>query len=101
MGYLDVKKIEVRKILVKMAKIGKPIYYSDIMKLCNISRSKIGKILLKVAEYCFNNNEPILSSLVELKRGGIGEGYSYVVNNYKADNDYKVEQKKCFKYCWK
>jgi hypothetical protein len=98
--YLDSKKIEVRDILIKMAKNGKPTYYSKIMTDCRISRSMIGKILFKVAEYCYDNNEPILSSLVELKEGGIGEGYICVVNSYKADSNYKKEQEKCFKY-WK
>jgi hypothetical protein len=96
--YLETKKIEVREILVKTAKNGKATYYSKIMDDCHISRSKIGKILEKVAKYCYNNKEPILSSLVELKRGGIGNGYYNVVDNFKADIDYKKEQEKCFEY---
>jgi len=96
--YLNTKKVEVREILVKLAKNRKTTYYSKIMTACHISRSKIGKILIKVAEYCHDHNEPILSSLVELKRGGIGEGYNYVVNHFRADPNYKKEQEKCFNY---
>jgi hypothetical protein len=97
-NYLDIKKVEVLEILIKMAKDRETTYYSKVMIDCHISRSKIGKILIKVAEYCYNNNEPILSSLVELKRGGIGKGYYCVVKQFNADRDYKKEQKKCFEY---
>jgi len=96
--YLNTKKVEVREILVRLAKNRETTYYSKIMTDCHISRSKIGKILIKVAEYCYDHDEPILSSLVEKKGGGIGEGYYYVVNQFRADRDYKKEQEKCFEY---
>jgi len=96
--YVNTKKVEVREILVKLAKNRKITYYSKIMTACHISRRKIGEVLIAVAEYCYDHDEPILSSLVEYKGGGIGEGYYYVVNQFRADPNYKKEQEKCFEY---
>jgi hypothetical protein len=99
-AYINRKKIEVRNILIPMAKNGKSTYYSEVMEKCYISRRWIGKILGNLGKYCYDKKEPILSSLVELKQGGIGEGYDYVVKNFGADANYKNEQRKCFSY-WK
>jgi hypothetical protein len=96
--YINSKKIEVRKILIKKAKNKQSTYYSEVMAECHISRRWIGKILGRLGDYCYDHKEPILPALVELKGGGIGVGYKYVVNNCGADLSYKNEQEKCFIY---
>ena len=98
--YINSKYKEVREALIKKAVKGKSTYYSELMSEFHISRRWIGKILFCVADCCHSNKEPILTALVEHKRGGIGDGYIYVVRSYGADIDYKKEQEKCFKY-WK
>ena len=97
--YINSKFYEVRIELAKKAKNGKSTYYSELMKNFQISRRWIGKILFRVADSCHTNNEPILTALVEHKRGGIGDGYLNVVNNFGADIDYKREQENLRGFC--
>ena len=96
--YINRKGSEAKEFLLKKAKDKKATYYSEVMEEIHTSRRWIGSILIQVASLCHENNEPILSSLVEHKKknGGIGEGYEYVVTHFGARQNYKEEQKKCF-----
>jgi hypothetical protein len=95
-----IKANEVRTALIEKAKKGRATYYSELMGRFHISRRWIGEILFRVADCCHSKKEPILTALVEYRRGGIGKGYFEVVKNNGADKDYRKEQEKCFNY-WK
>lgn len=94
------KEIKAKEFLIEKARNKVVTYYSEVWKAIGSSRWEIGRVLLEVAKDCHDKNEPILTSLVEYKKGGIGEGYENVVEMYGADK-YKVEQKKCFDHDWR
>ena len=66
---------QIREILIEVAKIGRPIWYSDLIERAGLNlntvnpahRKELGHLLGAISTYEHENNRPMLSSVVVSK----------------------------------
>lgn len=94
----------VRNILINIASKKEIIYYSDLCKKANLSldmsnpadRGKIGIILGHISRYEYENERPLLSSVVVTKNMEQGDGFFKLAEELGFGNWKKLKNEELF-----